>query len=144
MCISTGCQRMRWLDSITDSTNMNLSKLWEIVKGREAWHAAVHGLAKSQDNWVTELVNLTSQFQVFPIVPAFPKEFPVPSLAGDLPSCTEKMETISASSFNFSFPSPHSSGFFIHVLFSLTLPHAKLAPQPILHICLSSLWPQTS
>ena len=39
-------QRMRWLDSITDSVDMNLSKLWETVKERQAWHAAVHGLAK--------------------------------------------------------------------------------------------------
>ena len=40
-------QRVRWLDSITDSISMNLSKLLEIVKDRGAWHAAVHGAAKS-------------------------------------------------------------------------------------------------
>ena len=43
-----GQQRMRWLDSISDSTDMNLSKLQEMVKDREAWHATVHGVAMSQ------------------------------------------------------------------------------------------------
>ena len=55
-----GWQRMRWLNSITDSMDMNLGQLWEIVRDRRAWRAAVHGVSKSQ-TWLSDWTETTTQ-----------------------------------------------------------------------------------
>ena len=60
-----GYQRMRWLDGINDAMNMNLGRLREMVRDREAWRAAVHGVAKSQtwlDNWATTIISSIGGF----------------------------------------------------------------------------------
>jgi len=78
-----GQQRMRWLDGITDSMAMNLSRLWEMVKDREVWHAAIHAVTKSQaqlSGWTaTTKINNQKGLETTVLAPFSPALLPYPT-----------------------------------------------------------------
>ena len=87
-------QSMRWLDSITDSVDLNLNKLWEIMKDRGAWHATVHGFTKSETqliNWTTTKCNQIHQSLLSVIIAMFFKNsLSTPRLRTEFPILSSK------------------------------------------------------